>query len=324
MIRTGASPVISYDVSHEPRFVRRRLLEAGLGLGAAAWLGGCPRPHSSEPSPLTTPATPTVFLPHGGGPWPFMPDPSGQYTRMAPYMRGLADLPKAPPRAILMVSAHWEASVPTVMTAERPPMLYDYYGFPEQTYSVRWPAPGAPDVAVEVRTALERAGLHTGVDEARGFDHGAFVPLALAYPEHQIPTLQLSLRGDLDPRAHLEIGRALAPLRAQGVFIVGSGMSYHNIKKLIGFMRGRVPRSELQDDAKAFDEWLAETMTLGPAQRETRLVEWTKAPGARACHPREEHLLPLHVVAGAAGDDAPTLPYRDVVLGAHVSAVHFG
>jgi len=253
-----------------------------------------------------------------------MPDPTGMYRKMDPYMRGLSGLPKAAPRAILMVSAHWEEALPTVMTAARPPMLYDYYGFPEQTYSVTWPAPGAPDVAIEVRTALERAGMRTAADETRGFDHGAFVPLALAYPDPKIPTLQLSLRADLDPRQHLEIGRALAPLRDHGVFIVGSGMSYHNLRALLGYMRSRDPKAPLLDDSKAFDEWLAASMTEDVSARETALVEWAKAPAARACHPREEHLLPLHVVAGAAGEDKPSMPYRDVVLGAHISAVQFG
>lgn len=267
---------------------------------------------------------PAVFLPHGGGPWPFMPDPDNLYGRMDPYMRGLAELPPARPRAVLVVSAHWEAARPTVMAHPSPPMLYDYYNFPPETYAVKWPAPGAPEVAGEVRAALEAAGIPSDSAPERGFDHGTFVPLALAYPKASVPTLQLSLRADLDPAAHLALGRALAPLRDQGVFIVGSGMSYHNLRAIMAWFRTRDPKAALRDDSKAFDEWLAETVALDADARDTRLAEWTKAPRARACHPREEHLLPLHVVVGAAGDDAATLPYRDQVLGAHVSAVHFG
>lgn len=277
-----------------------------------------------DDAPPRPPRMPVVFLPHGGGPWPFMPDPQNLYARMDPYMRGLAALAPARPRAVLIVSAHWEAPRPTLMAHPSPPMLYDYYGFPPETYEVTWPAPGAPEVAAEVRDTLQSAGVASALDAERGFDHGAFVPMKLTYPDADVPALQLSLRADLDPKAHLALGRALSPLRDRGVFIVGSGMSYHNLKALIGFMRGGAAQSSLRDDSKAFDEWLAESVRLDADARDTRLAEWEKAPRARACHPREEHLLPLHVCAGAAGDDPATLPYRDVVLGAHVSAVHFG
>ena len=160
---------------------------------------------------------PTVFLPHGGGPWPFMDDSvfgaPGMWDHMRTYMTALGLVPPAPPQAVLVVSAHWEAEVPTLMAAARPPMLYDYYGFPPETYEVEWPAPGAPELAEEIRERLEAAGIAAATDAVRGFDHGTFVPLALAYPEANIPTTQLSLQAGLDPRRHIEIGRALAPLR---------------------------------------------------------------------------------------------------------------
>ena len=139
-----------------------------------------------------------------------------------------------------------------------------------------------------------------------------------------MPTLQRSLQRGLDPRAHLAIGRALAPLRDQGVFIVGSGMSYHNMRNLMGNFRRDPASTPILEDALEFDHWLAETMSLEPSRRETRLAEWHKAPSARSAHPREEHLLPLHVIAGAAGNAVASLPYRGVILGAQVSAVHFG
>ena len=305
---------------------RRALLQAAaaLGVAPAACRAREPGPSASMSTPAATARMPTVFLPHGGGTWPFMPDPDNLYGRMDPYMRGLADIPATRPRAVLIVSAHWEAPKPTVMSHRSPPMLYDYYNFPPETYEVKWPAPGAPELADEVRAQLEGAGIATDADAERGFDHGTFVPMALAYPEADVPTLQLSLRADLDPKRHLEMGRALAPLRDRGVFIVGSGMSYHNLRALMSFYRHRDAQSGLLSDSTAFDDWLAESVGLDADRRDTRLAEWAKAPSARACHPREEHLLPLHVVAGAAGDDPATLPYRDVLLGARVSAVHFG
>ncbi|MCB9737348.1 MAG: dioxygenase [Deltaproteobacteria bacterium] len=266
---------------------------------------------------------PAVYLPHGGGPWPFvkldMGDP-GELERLAAYLRGIASLPPTPPRAILMVSAHWEEAVPTVMTAERPPMLYDYYGFPPESYRITWPAPGAPALAGRVRELLGAAGFETAADPARGFDHGTFVPLKLAWPEADVPTTQLSLVRGLDPATHLAMGRALAPLRDEGVFIVGSGMSFHNMGAFRAKMMG------VADDGPMgveFDNWLRATAGLAASEREARLRAWSQAPGARAAHPREEHLLPLMVVAGAAAADEPvTVGYADTVLGARVAALH--
>jgi aromatic ring-opening dioxygenase catalytic subunit (LigB family) len=241
---------------------------------------------------------PTFYLSHGGGPWPFMdlgPERTAEMQPLADYLRALFGRLPQRPRAVLMVSAHWEAPVATLMTHPRPPMLYDYYGFPPDTYRLEWPAPGAPELAPKVRALLEAAGFEVASDPARGFDHGTFVPMMLALPEADLPVLQLSLLGDMDPARHLALGAALAPLRDDGVLLLGSGNSYHN-------MRGFGQASSTAP-SRAFDEWLVQTVGLpGPARRE-RLADWASAPGARACHPREEHLLPLHVVAGAAGDD---------------------
>jgi aromatic ring-opening dioxygenase catalytic subunit (LigB family) len=268
---------------------------------------------------------PAVFLPHGGGPWPFTSEPifggKGSWDQMERYMRGLGIASAQRPKAVLVISAHWEESVPTVMTAAKPPMLYDYSGFPPETYEVQWPAPGAPELAAEIEQMLSDAGIATASDARRGFDHGTFVPLKLAFPEADVPTLQLSLTRGLDPAEHLAIGRVLAPLRDRGVFLVGSGMSYHNMRAFGRLMRGDpAPRAQ----SKAFDDWLQRLATRSVTQRDADLVAWADAPAARACHPREEHLLPLHVIAGAAADDAATVPYRDVILGAHVCAMHFG
>ena len=177
---------------------------------------------------------PTLFIPHGGGPCFFMDPPPNDphaWDAMAAYLRGIAASLPAKPRAILVISAHWETPRPTVMTAAHPPMLFDYYGFPEHTYKLEYPAPGSPELASRVRALLADAGIASDADDARGYDHGVFVPFLLMFPDADIPIVQLSLRGDLDPAAHIAIGRALAPLRDEGVLIVGSGMSYHNLRR---------------------------------------------------------------------------------------------
>lgn len=267
-----------------------------------------------------SPRQPVVYLPHGGGPWPWMdarafggPD---ALTPLRRYLEGLPAVPRSKPRAILMISAHWEERVPTVTTAARPPMLYDYSGFPAETYQISWPAPGEPALAARVRQLLGAAGFDTGEDASRGFDHGTFVPLAVAWPDADVPTVQLSLVKGLDPAHHVQLGRALAPLRDEGVFIVASGMSYHNMR---GF--GSAKGSE---DSETFDAWLADAVRRPAAARDEALANWAKAPAGRDSHPREEHLIPLMVAAGAAGDDVGTVPFSDRVLGTRVSAVHFG
>lgn len=266
-----------------------------------------------------TPSTrqPVVFLPHGGGPWPFV-DLGMQRSEvdgLASYLKSVRGLPTTPPRALLVVSAHWEEPVPTVMNGAQPPMLYDYYGFPEESYRLTWPAPGHPQLATRVQELLGKAGIATAANDKRGYDHGTFVPLKLTYPEANVPVVQLSLKHGLDPQEHLAMGRALAPLRDEGVFIVASGMTYHNMR---GF---RDPRSV--PAAEAFDTWLHETMALTPTERDQRLTRWHEAPAARMAHPREEHLLPLMVAAGAAGASRASLAYSGTMFGMKLSAFHF-
>jgi aromatic ring-opening dioxygenase catalytic subunit (LigB family) len=277
-----------------------------------------------DPAKTTTASTsnparlPVVFLPHGGGPWPFVEFGFGQKSdldALAAYLRSVKALPKTTPKALLVISAHWEEPVPTVMTSPAPPMLYDYYGFPPESYKISWPAPGDPELALHVRELLEQAGFETGEDDARGYDHGAFVPLKVAYPDADLPVVQLSLKRGLDPAEHLAIGKALQPLRDEGVFIVGSGMTYHNLR---AFSPAAAPV------ASAFDAWLREATTLDEDARNEALIAWAEAPAARQAHPREEHLLPLMVIAGAAGKDRATVPYNGSILGLKLSAFHFG
>ncbi len=294
-----------------------------VGLAGAATLAALPAVKRLKGSDeMTTQPSgdrmPVVFLPHGGGPWPFVDlgMDKGELDELAGYLRSVKSVPRTPPRALLVVSAHWEESVPTLMTAARPPMLYDYYGFPPESYRITWPAPGAPELAARVQSLLGSAGFPSAVDAQRGFDHGTFVPLKLAWPDADVPTLQLSLQRGLDPKRHLELGRALAPLRDEGVFIVGSGMTFHNMRAFWDPAAGA--------GALAFDRWLQETVALPATERDERLAHWSAAPSARFAHPREEHLLPLMVAAGAAGVDAGRCAFVGACFGKQISAYHFG
>jgi aromatic ring-opening dioxygenase catalytic subunit (LigB family) len=262
---------------------------------------------------------PTLYIPHGGGPCFFMDwtmGPKDTWEKMASWLRGMdSSLPESP-RALLVVSAHWETTVPTVIASSHPPLLYDYYGFPKHTYELEWAAPGSPQLAKRVGALLSAAGIESEAETERGFDHGVFVPLKVAYPEAKIPTVQLSLQTGLDPKAHLAIGRALAPLREEGVLIIGSGMSYHNMGDFKS--GGGGSRSE------AFDGWLSSIIGQDHETRDAELTAWRMAPSARESHPREEHLLPLMVAAGAGGTDLGKSVFRDNVMGATVSAIRFG
>lgn len=309
----------------EDTLTRRKALAVGLA-GAASLAAiplakqvGAASGSGEQPTASSRERLPVVFLPHGGGPWPFVDlgfgDKAGERV-LAEYLRSVRALPKTPPKALLIVSAHWEEAVPTVMTSERPSMLYDYYGFPPESYEITWPAPGHPALAARVRELLGAAGFQTATDSARGYDHGAFVPLKLTYPDADVPAVQLSLKAGLDPAEHLAMGRALAPLREEGVFIIGSGMTFHNLRAF------RDPRSI--PVAETFDAWLRETATLEREERDARLTRWEAAPAARLAHPREEHLLPLMVIAGAAGEDRGTTAYSGTFMGLRLSGYHFG
>lgn len=262
---------------------------------------------------------PALYIPHGGGPCFFMEwtmGPRDTWDRMAEWLRGIATSLPERPKALLVVSAHWEEDVPTVTTHPSPKLVYDYYGFPPHTYELTWPAPGSPELAKRVQELLSGAGIASRADDKRGFDHGVFIPLKVAFPEADIPTVQLSLARDLDPEKHLAIGRALAPLRDEGVLVIGSGMSYHDIR---GLLTGGG-----REDAARFDAWLEAAVTKPREERERALARWESAPSARRAHPREEHLVPLMVAAGAGGDEAGKRVLRDEPMGVAVSAVRFG
>ncbi len=268
---------------------------------------------------MATHTLPTYFISHGGGPWPYMKEQTrGMYDRLEASLQAMPGQVGVTPKAVLVISGHWEERDFTVMTSASPPMIHDYSGFPAHTYQVRYAAPGSPEVAERVRTLLQAAGLAVHVDAARGFDHGTFAPLVVMYPNADVPVLQLSMRHRYDPREHFALGRALAPLRDESVLIVGSGLSYHNLRN---FGPGA------QSPSLAFDNWLKQTLLeVSPAERETRLMHWTDAPSARQAHPREDHLIPLMVALGAAENEVATRVYHEDSFagGVAVSSFMFG
>lgn len=260
---------------------------------------------------------PCYYISHGGGPWPWVPEMRAGFANLeASLVDMVAAFPERP-RAILMVSGHWESEAVRIMAAPRPGMVYDYGGFPPHTYQIVYPAPGAPDVAARTAQLLAQAGIAAVLDESQGFDHGTFAPMAVMYPEADIPLFQLSILRSYDPVQHFNIGRALAPLRDEGVAIIGSGLSFHNLR-LFG-PEAKVP-------SEAFDAWLDRALSLPRAAREDALTGWEQAPYARVCHPREDHLVPLFVALGAAGGDAAQRIYHDVGLmgGVTASSYRFG
>ena len=261
---------------------------------------------------------PTLFISHGGGPWPWMDFGSrNPYQGLADYLRALPDAIGTKPKAILVISGHWEEDAFTVMTNPRPPMLYDYYGFPEETYRIQYGAPGSPELARRTRSLLDAAGLPTAENSTRGFDHGVFTPFAVSHPKADMPIVQLSMQKNYDPKTHLSAGRALAPLRSEDVLIIGSGLSYHNLRAFGGAQAGQASRT--------FDAWLTEAVCAKTAEeRNAKLIRWSEAPAARLAHPQEDHLIPLMVAAGAAGNDLGIKTYSDQFKELKISGFQFG
>ncbi len=255
-----------------------------------------------------------IYIPHGGGPLPLLDD-SG-HAGLNHFLRGYAStIPR--PDAIVVISAHWEADPVAITGAEAPPLLFDYYGFPPETYAYEYPAPGEPRLAARMQALLQQSGIDARLELERGYDHGLFVPLLLMYPDAEIPCVQISLSSDLDAMRHIEIGRALAALAGENLLVLGSGFSFHNMQALMSKRDDAIdPRN------REFEDWLAETCSnadLAEEARAARLAAWETAPHARYCHPREEHLLPLQVCYGIAGQPARQV-FRQPVAGFIASA----
>lgn len=269
---------------------------------------------------MTTTRLPTYFISHGGGPWPYM---TGEFrSAMAQLERSLIDMRVElgnAPKAVLMVSGHWEERGFAISSGERPDMVYDYYGFPDYLYQIKYGAPGSPVLAHRIQDLLRARGIDAKLDPTRGFDHGTFSVMKPLYPEEKMPVVQLSLDAGFDPALHLAVGRSLAPLRDEGVLIVGSGLSFHNLR----LMRG----TSAHEPSRQFDNWLQQTLVQASTEdRAARLIDWKKAPAARIAHPREDHLLPLMAVVGAAEDEpgATTYHQTDFFGGLTASSFRFG
>ena len=234
-----------------------------------------------------------LFLSHGGGPLPLLGDEG--HKDMVTCLQEIAAKIKRP-SAIIVVSAHWEEEMPTITSGMNPPLIYDYYGFPEESYHIEYPCPGEPLLASQLHNLLKNAGIDAKLDEQRGFDHGLFIPLKIMFPEADIPCVQLSLVHSLNPAAHLKMGQALQDLDYENLLVIGSGFSFHNMNAF--FNR---ETKEVKEMNESFESWLLDTCSnadISEVEREQRLLQWTSAPYARFCHPREEHLLPLHVCYG--------------------------
>lgn len=265
---------------------------------------------------------PTLFIPHGGGPcffmdWSLMGEPANTWDKTAAWLKGLAATLPARPKAIVVISGHWEEREFTVASVEKPTMIYDYTGFPKHTYELQYPAPGSTELATRIVDLLTKAGLTARKDTSRGFDHGVFIPFLLAFPEADIPVVPLSLKTGLDPAEHIAAGKALQSLRDEGVLIIGSGMSYHNMHAF------RTPGATAP--SAAFDQWLTDAIESDDIDKRMKsLTRWSEGTAARNAHPREEHLLPLMVAAGAAGGASAERIFSDVVMKATISAFQFG
>ncbi len=255
-----------------------------------------------------------LYLSHGGGPLPLLGNIGHQ--NLLDFIRKVTPT-LIKPAAILVISAHWEETKPTITSGMFPSLIYDYYGFAKEAYEIKYPVPGSPELANKIFKLLGSAGIHAELDDQRGFDHGLFVPLKLMYPKANIPCVQLSLVNSLQPEAHIRMGKALADLRKENVLIIGSGFSFHNLK---AFFAPSTQQSQALN--QSFEEWLIDTCSnsqLTEQAREHSLINWENAPAASYCHPRAEHLLPLHVCYGVAGTAAKHV-FKFEILGKMASA----
>lgn len=235
---------------------------------------------------------PSLFVSHGAPTVAIAPSPAHDF------FSGLGEH-LGRPKAILVASAHWETSVPTLSLASQPGTIHDFGGFPEELYRMTYPAPGAPELAKEVAGRLEAAGMPSRLDPTRGLDHGAWIPLKLMYPHADIPVVQLSIQPRQGPAEHWRLGEALRPLREDGLLVIGSGTASHNLSELRAHAGAATP----PEWVTSFDRWLADAVKGG--RKDDLIATLEKAPHAARNHPTADHLLPLFVAAGAGQEGAP-------------------
>jgi len=264
---------------------------------------------------------PCVYINHGGGPLPIL----GQQPDVANFLRSYPSTLPQRPRAILVVTAHWEGSCTAVSGGASHPLLFDYGGFPPESYKYSYPAPGNPALAQRVRDLLGEAGLPCSIDTRRGWDHGVFVPLMLMFPDADIPVVALGLQKNQDPAAHVAVGLALQRLRDEGVLIIGSGASFHNFSYF--FAKGK-QRAVGEEHSAVFDKWLNETVTeqnIPDNDRRSRMEAVAAAPSFLEAHPpgAAEHLMPLFVVFGASGAGPPGKSVGEPTKGIRFSQFEF-
>jgi len=252
---------------------------------------------------------PIIFIPHGGGPLPLLGEKSDH--NLIKFLQTLGGTFKKPD-VIVVISAHWEETQPTLTSAENNSLIYDYYGFPEASNNTQYATAGQPEMAEKIQQLLQQHKINAQLDTQRGLDHGAFVPLKLIYPQADIPCIQLSLINNLDAAEHIQLGQALNSLRNENILILGSGFSFHNLPALM-----QPNHSEVDEKNLAFENWLIDTCCnpdISESERKDKLIHWQQAPFASYAHPRAEHLLPLHICYGMA-NSAAELIFSDKVLG---------
>ena len=257
-----------------------------------------------------------LFIPHGGGPLPILGDP--RHKEIIKFLKNIKFRINKP-SSIIVISAHWEEDEANITSGEKPPLIYDYYGFPEESYKITYPAPGNSKLANKIKNLLKAKDINSKLNPERGFDHGVFIPLKIMYPDASITCVQISLLKNLDPKKHIEMGKALSSLMDENILILGSGMSFHNLNILLS---GSESTDRNNAKNKDFDDWLVNVCAgdkLNNVEKEKALIEWIKAPSARFCHPREEHLIPLHVCYGIKNKKAD-LVFNDNVIEKKVSA----
>jgi len=258
---------------------------------------------------------PAFYISHGGGPCFYM-DGEGdpvfshvdKHSEARKWYENFANLLPSRPKSILVISAHWETSEFRVITKPTPTLFYDYYGFPPETYNLQYPCPNSPELIQRIKTLMKEAGIKLEEDPDRGYDHGVFVPLKLMFPKADVPIVQLSLHSSLNPEIHYKLGQVLAPLRQEGVLIIGSGSTTHNLRS-IGSLTSA-------DWVMKWCDWLRDVLTnpdYDPQKRKDMLVNFKKQLFTRDAHPREEHFIPIFVALGSANTQPARRVYDKII-----------